>query len=112
MQAIDRILELTQLVQERADDGNWAEAGALDLERRRLLNELFAENDIAALPPSTQALLRDILAQNNRIISAVQARKQEITAASSRLNRAPGAVRAYRQNSPPTPWSAAVDVPK
>lgn len=107
MQAIDRILELTQQVQQRADDGAWAEAGTLDLERRRLLNELFAENDIAALPLNTQALLRDILAQNDRIISAVRARKVDLVEASSRFNRAPGAVRAYRQNSSTAGWAGS-----
>ena len=107
MQTIDRILELTQQVQEQADEGAWAEAGALDLERRRLLNELLAENDIAALAPNTQALLRDILAQNDRIISAVQNRKGELVEASGRLNRAAGAVRAYRQNTASTGWAGS-----
>lgn len=112
MQVIDRILELTQLVQERADVGDWSEAGTLDLERRRLLSELFAENDITSLPTSTQAVLRDVLAQNDRIIQAVRTQKQEIAAASSRLNRAPGAVRAYRQNTAPAPWASVADAPE
>ena len=110
MEAIDRILELTQLVQQRVDDGDWVEAGALDLERRQLLNGLFAENDITMLPSSTQTLLRDILAQNDRIISAVKTHKQEIASASGRLSRAPGAVRAYRRNTAPTPWAGPAEM--
>ena len=100
-------LELTQQVQARVDEGEWVQAGTLDLERRCLLTELFANHDIATLSAPTQELLRDILVQNNRIIHAVQVRKQELAAASSRLNRAPGAVRAYRQNTTRVHWIGA-----
>ena len=101
MPLLDRILELTRQVEERVDRGDWLQAGTLDMERRQLLEDLVAGDGLQKLAPAARAALQEILARNQHTVAKVQAQQKQLAAASSQLNRASGAVRAYRANAGP-----------
>jgi hypothetical protein len=99
MQALDRILALTETVEQHVERGEWAEAGALDAERCRLLAELFADPGCAADLAAYREVLQQLLLRNQQTIQRVQAQQQQLAQESSQFERASGAVRAYRRNA-------------
>jgi plasmid stability protein len=107
MDALERILELTRRVEEHVDRGAWLEAGAIDAERRELLNAVLSANDIRQLDAAARQTLREVLARNQQTVEKVQAQQTELGRASARLNQVPGAMRAYRANASPcgTAWA-------
>lgn len=115
MSPLDRILDLTRQVEAQVDRGDWLAAGALDQERRQLLETLIADNHLQQLGPNARAVLQEILARNQQTVGKVQNHKTQLAAISTRLNQAPDAMRAYRANAqplaplapgPPTPEEA------
>lgn len=99
MQALDQILALTETVEHHVERGEWAEAGALDAERCRLLAELFADPASAADLAAYREVLQNLLVRNRQTIQRVQAQQQQLARESAALSRAGGAVRAYRRNT-------------
>lgn len=95
MNALDRILALTTAVEQHVDRGAWAEAGALDAERRRLLTELCS----SARPADFREVLQQLLARNESTVQGLEARKQATADTLGQLNVARGAVRDYERNS-------------
>jgi hypothetical protein len=95
MNALDRILALTTAVEQHVDRGAWAEAGALDAERRRLLAELCDSGPSA----SFRDVLQDLLARTQNTVRELETRKQETADTLGQLNMARGPVRDYERNS-------------
>jgi hypothetical protein len=98
-QAIDRILALTETVEQHVERGEWAEAGMLDAERCRLLTELFADPHSAADLAAYRDILEQLLIRNRQTIQRVQDCQQQLVRSTSALQRAGGAMRAYRKNT-------------
>ena len=101
MQALDRILSLTEQVEHHVERGEWAEAGALDADRCRLLAELFADPESAADLAAYREAVEQLLMRNQQTIERVAARREQLSRESSSWQGASRAVRAYRRNSGP-----------
>jgi hypothetical protein len=101
MQALDDIVALTETVERHVERGEWAEAGALDAERCRLLAELFADPSSASDLAAYRAVLQDLLLRNQQTIQRVQALRDQMAEASAKLAHAGGVVRAYERNTGP-----------
>lgn len=99
MDQIDRILALTDRVQQCVDKGHWAEANALEAERLAMLTELFARDDIGSYGPACENLARDLLARNRGMIRTLGIQRQRLNETSRQLNAAPRAIHAYRTNA-------------
>lgn len=95
MNALDRILELTAAVERHVDRGAWAEAGALDAERRRLLAELCDTGPAVGF----RDVLQELLARTQQTLQHVEARRQATADALGQLNLARDAVRDYERNT-------------
>lgn len=101
MNAMDRILELTDAVERQIETGDWLSARETDAERRRLLVAMLEANDLGRLASDEQQCLREILQRTDAAIAEVGQLKGELAAASRRLRTAPRALRSYRQNTGP-----------
>lgn len=100
MNAMDRILALTDEIEQQIDRGDWLSASETDVERRRLLVALLEANDIGRLSEHEQRCLKDILQRTNRAAAEVGQFKSDIAASSRRLRTATHALHRYQQNSP------------
>lgn len=100
-QALDHILALTETVEQHVERGEWAEAGALDAERCRLLAEIFADPRSAADLTAYRDVVEQLLIRNRQTIQRVQECQQQLAQTSSALQHAGNAMRAYRTNSAP-----------
>jgi len=107
MALIDRILDLTEQVQQFVDTGRWADAGTLETERLGLLTELFAREG----GPECERLARDLLTRNAHMIEKLQTQRVQLNEATRRLNAAPQIVDAYRSNTPAVRWDDPVRPP-
>lgn len=101
MPVLDEILALTETVEQHVERGEWAEAGALDAERCRLLAELIADPGSSADVAACREVLQNLLFRNQQTIQRVQQQQQQLARASATHDRATGAVRAYRRNTDP-----------
>lgn len=101
MQGLDHIMALTEQVEHHVERGEWAEAGALDAERCRLLADLFADPDSAADLAAYREVLQQLLVRNQQTIQRVNAQKQQLSRETSRWRQASGAARAYSRNAGP-----------
>ncbi len=99
MEALDQIVTLTESVEQHVERGEWAEAGALDAERCRLLAELFTDPSSARDLAACRALLQELLLRNQQTVQRIQAQRDQLAQASADLTRADGAVRAYRRHT-------------
>jgi len=108
---IDKILALTEQVQQYVDDGRWGDAGVLETERLALLTELFACDSVADLGVERERLAQDLLARNTGMIEKLQTQRTRLNEATRRLNAAPRAVDAYRSNVPVVGWGCTPDRP-
>jgi hypothetical protein len=99
MNPLDRILELTAAVEHQVDSGAWAQAGALDAERRRLLAELCADGQSARELAGFREVLEQVLARTQETIQRVETRQDATAKDSARLGIARDAVRDYRRNT-------------
>ena len=95
MNKIDQILELTTRVEDRIDDGDWAEAAALDNQRCEVIGTYL--NEVGDGPGRAAAahMLRELLARNELAMRKVQVMRELIVEQSSELRAADGAVKAY-----------------
>ncbi|QOJ30999.1 MAG: flagellar protein FliT [Gammaproteobacteria bacterium] len=96
MHGLDQILLLTEAVEQHVERGEWAEAGALDDERRRLLAGLCGDGAPASGLPACRELLRELLSRNDQTIQRVQAERQRLQADAARSGKA---MRAYDRNA-------------
>jgi hypothetical protein len=99
MNFLDRIMALTDVIENRVLAGDWAGATGLDVERRRLLGELFARDPDAAANSRNRAILEQILARNEISMTAVSSARQALSITARQLESAPAAVRAYERNT-------------
>jgi hypothetical protein len=99
MNCLDRIMELTDDIEERVLAADWAGATNLDIERRQLLGELFARNPDTAKNGENRAILEQLLARNNATMATLGSARQALTIAARQLDAAPTVVRAYERNS-------------
>jgi hypothetical protein len=99
MRALDRILALTETVERHVERGEWNEAGTLDVERCRLLAELFADPHSPADLAAYREVLQQLLVRNTQTIQRVRRRQQALVLESARTREAGRAVRAYRHAS-------------
>ena len=100
MKCLDRIMELTDVIEERVLAADWAGATNLDIERRRLLGELFARDPDAAQGSENRAILEQLRARNEATMASVTGARQALTIAARQLDSAPAVVRAYERNIP------------
>jgi hypothetical protein len=98
MQALDRILALTETVEHHVERGEWTEAGTLDAERCRLLADLFADPDSAADRAAYREILQQLLVRNAQTIQRVRERQRALVLESGEARAAGCALRAYRTN--------------
>lgn len=106
MSCLDRIMELTDVIEERVLAADWAGATGLDIERRRLLGELFAHDPDAARGSEYRAILEQLRARNEATMASVTSARQVLTIAARQLDSAPAVVRAYERNTPQAAASA------
>ncbi|MCL4791233.1 MAG: hypothetical protein KJ040_04185 [Gammaproteobacteria bacterium] len=98
MNCLDRVMELTDEIEERVLAGDWAGATGLDVERRQLLGEMFARDPDAA-GSSNRAILEQLRARNEITMAAVSSARQVLTIAARQLESAPAMMRAYERNT-------------
>lgn len=103
MQAIDRILALTESVERHVERGEWTEAGGLDAERCRLLADLFADPSAARELAGHRDVLRQLLVRNRQTVARVEDQRRRLAAESAGARRAAGAVHAYERAAGPDP---------
>ena len=106
MNRLDRIMELTEVIEERVLAADWAGATVLDIERRQLLGELFVRNPDAAQGSDNRAILEQLKARNEATMAAVSSARQVLNIAARQLETAPAVVRAYERNTRHTEASA------
>jgi hypothetical protein len=106
MNCLDRIMELTDVIEERVLAGDWAGATGLDIERRQLLGEIFARDPDAAASQANRAIIEQLRARNEAAIAAVSSARQALTIVARQLESAPTVVRAYERNTLQTTLSA------
>ena len=106
MSCLARIMELTDVLEERVLAGDWAGATGLEIERRHLLGEMFARNPDAAGSNANRAILEQLRARNEATIAAVGSARQALTIVARQLESAPTVVRAYERNTLQTTVSA------
>lgn len=99
MKCLDRIMALTDVIEERVLAGDWAGATGLDIERRQLLAEVFARDPDAASSDEHRAMLEQLRARNEITMAAVSNARQLLTIAARQLESAPAVVRAYERNT-------------
>ena len=99
MSCLDRIMELTDVIEERVLAGDWAGATGLDIERRHLLGEMFARDSDAATTNANRAIIEQLRARNEAAIAAVGSARQALTIVARQLESAPSVVRAYERNT-------------
>ena len=100
MSCLDRIMELTDVIEERVLAADWAGATGLDIERRQLLGELFGRDPDAAQGSANRAILEQLKARNEATMASVTSARQVLTMAARQLDSAPAMVRAYERNTP------------
>jgi hypothetical protein len=108
MNSLDRIMELTDVIEERVLAGDWAGATGLEIERRHLLGEMFARNPDAAENNANRAIIEQLRARNEATIAAVASARQALTIVARQLESAPTVVRAYERNTLQSTVSAAM----
>ena len=104
MQALDKILALTDSVEACLDEGDWLAAAELNQRRQVLLVEVLAQRDSSHLEPGTRDALREVLARNQASVARLQAQRQELAGVQQRLKNGRAAVRAYRRNEATEAW--------
>lgn len=101
MKILDRIMEITETVEQFVERGAWAEAGILDEERRRLLQDLVtgdSGDSIAEYREFLQALLR----RNEGTVQRLgERRRKTLAAAAGAINAGRSVARAYGENNRP-----------
>jgi hypothetical protein len=106
---LDHILELTAAIEARVGDGDWAGATGLDLERRRLLAEMFRVDPGSVPDAGAREVLQQLVARNEQTIARIHERRRTLMQEARQLGEGPTAVRAYEANSPSsaaaTAWS-------
>ena len=101
MPALDRIIALTESVEQHVERGEWLQAGTLDAERCRLLAELFADPASARDLAAYRDVLEQLLVRNRQTVRKVEGRRGELAAESVEVRRATGAVHAYARAAGP-----------
>ena len=100
MKTLDRIMEITEAVEQFVERGAWAEAGVLDEERRRLLTELLNDDSRETLDEYRE-FLQGLLKRNEDTVHRMGERRRELLAtAAGELNAGRSVARAYGENSP------------
>jgi len=96
---LDRIIDLTVRVETCVDEGDWAEAAALDVQRVELIGQYL--NQVADGPGRAAAaqLLRELLARNELAMRKVQVMRELIAEKSSQFRASQKAIRAYVNES-------------
>ena len=92
---IDRIISLTERVEDCVDNGDWAEAAALDVQRVEVIARYL--NEVGDGPGRAAAahMLRELLARNELAMRKVQVMRELIAEKSSELRASEKAVKAY-----------------
>ena len=107
MSLLDRIIALTNAIEERVANADWAGATDLDLERRELLRDLFATQPDAARDGTARAILEQLRARTDSMSAALHDTRRTLAAAACQLRAAPGVVRAYERNTDSGPYRVA-----
>ena len=92
---IDKIIELTERVEDCVDNGDWAEAAALDVQRVEVIGRYL--NEVADGPGRAAAahMLHELLARNELAMRKVQVMRELIAEKSGELRASEKAVKAY-----------------
>jgi hypothetical protein len=87
------VLELTDRVHDAIDGGNWPLAQELEVERRRLLEQLATGPDVSSLRPTFAALE----ARNHRLIGLVEHQRRRILREASMVRTGHDGAAAYAE---------------
>ena len=98
MSLIDDIMVLTNAIEDRVANADWAGATDIDLERRELLRELFATQPEVAKDGKARGILEQLRARTDSTSAALNDTRRALTSAARQLQQAPGIVRAYERN--------------
>ncbi len=99
MVSLEKILELTEAVEQHVERGEWSEAGRLDGERCQLLAELLADDSPARSQPGLRAAVEQLLLRNRLTVARAETRRAELMDESARFERHARAAHSYRRNT-------------
>lgn len=92
---LQSIVELTDRVQTAVQDGDWAHAHELDVERRTLLESLLADAAAVASAAELGAVLADLERRSRHLIGEVQHHQRRILREASMVKTGHDAAAAY-----------------
>lgn len=95
MEQLNRILALTEAVEQHVARGAWSSAGTLDAERRLLLAELCEDPGPAADAQACRQVLQQLLVRNHQMLERLQHERRQLQASAALGDRA---LRAYESN--------------
>lgn len=98
MSLVERIMNLTDAIEDCVSGTDWAGATALDAERQELLHALFRNEPDAARDGGSRAILEQLRARTDAMLATVTGTRDALADTARQLQAAPGAVRAYESN--------------
>ena len=95
---LDTMLALSRRMLECAEQGAWALLAELEAQRRSLIETLF-NDPAAAHRPNVAAVVRELLALDDRTVALAASRRQELADVLRGIHLGKHALRAYREYS-------------
>jgi hypothetical protein len=92
---LDKILELTEQVQNALDAGDWQRANELETERRAQLEALVAEQGVGEPNGELRGTLEALQQRNQRMIGEVHHHQRRVLRDATMIKTGQAAVRAY-----------------
>ncbi len=99
MSSLEKILELTDAVEQHVERGEWAEASRIDGERCELLAVLLADGNPARGLHGVRAALEQILLRNRLTVARAEAQREELGKEAALFERNARAMRSYDRNT-------------
>ena len=101
MDALDRIIEITEAVEQFVERGAWVEARVLDEERRRMLQDLL-HGESSNSGTAHREFLQELLRRNEDTVQRLGKRRRDLLAdAAGEINAGRSIARAYNEHGSP-----------
>ncbi len=95
MATLDKIIALTERVENCVDAGDWIEAAALDMQRVEVIGQYLNEVGDGPGRAAAAQMLRDLLVRNELAMRKVQVMRELIVEKNARLKVSKKALQAY-----------------
>ncbi len=95
MATLDKIITLTERVENCVDAGDWMEAAALDMQRVEVIGQYLNEVGDGPGRAAAAQMLRDLLVRNELAMRKVQVMRELIVEKNAQLKASKKALRAY-----------------